>query len=680
MKIQKISQLQQVSRRSLAYTNKPEKIRETSVSGNEFYKTTYTNNIEYISYPQVINFRGCKLNIMDGGTHAKNMKYFAKTLKSDFEILIHDVELNIHDKHRQTKQLKSLLEQLKLYNKQSYIPSGEYIAIPCLAAVPLLNLQDQYNKIMQEDRRFNPENIKANKKNILKFLEKIYKDPQKYREYIKYMDPIGFGIEYAWGVIDEINKLTKKSRNVYLPSGHPADLTLKWMAEERGLKPELYHYIATGEDKDNVVGKMLQEIRDKNWYSFNILALSDANIVGLKDTDWSTDFIYAGWDSCITESARGVYNFTPIREGQKVIGYSFHDEKTNQYPYDEFPLNDKILNLLNFVGKDTESVLATTEETYELLELSPEKRTQSPYCDKLYCVEDVFSKQEIIDKKINLQGTYVDSTLQVFFEKNKDNKIIFKKADCEGSGRPSVITMWGACFAIFNAISNKIDIYRDHPRMDNDFLMHYRYAASYKRNNNYNAYVKYLEEAARIQKLMYPKAAFPEVVKVYEELSDVYLAREEYGKAAGCLDRALYLLANQFFGQSKCKDLALAKKYYQAYTDSFNNTQNYLSDRRRYINASFIDKLFLTEPIMPSDYEKYKEYEVYKKEYEYYNQQFVSFFERLSNICQKMGQEYPATICKKAAKDIENCTSRGTEILRRREDGIYYIGDLYENK
>ena len=50
----------------------------------------------------------------------------------------------------------------------------------------------------------------------------------------------------------------------------------------KGLKPELYHYIATGKDMNNSVAGMRQEIIDKNWYTFNLLSLSEARIVGLK--------------------------------------------------------------------------------------------------------------------------------------------------------------------------------------------------------------------------------------------------------------------------------------------------------------------------------------------------------------------------------------------------------------
>ena len=65
--------------------------------------------------------------------------------------------------------------------------------------------------------------------------------------------PLSQGIEHTYGVIQAINAIIKKGNSVYVPSGHPNDLTLKWMAAQKGLKPELYHYIATGKDMNNSV-------------------------------------------------------------------------------------------------------------------------------------------------------------------------------------------------------------------------------------------------------------------------------------------------------------------------------------------------------------------------------------------------------------------------------------------
>ena len=57
---------------------------------------------------------------------------------------------------------------------------------------------------------FTPENIKANKADILYFLKKIYDNPNQYSEYISYMDPLSLGIEHTYGVIQAINAIIKK--------------------------------------------------------------------------------------------------------------------------------------------------------------------------------------------------------------------------------------------------------------------------------------------------------------------------------------------------------------------------------------------------------------------------------------------------------------------------------------
>jgi hypothetical protein len=140
--------------------------------------------------------------------------------------------------------------------------------------VSLLNLQDQVEKITGKNLNLTPQNIKANKQHTLLFLKRIYENPDQYREFINYMDPLKQGIEYTYGVIREINKLADNSHFVYIPAGHPHNETLKWMCGQRGLKPELYHYIATGKDKEGVVNKIYNEIKNNGWYDFNLLGLS----------------------------------------------------------------------------------------------------------------------------------------------------------------------------------------------------------------------------------------------------------------------------------------------------------------------------------------------------------------------------------------------------------------------
>ena len=309
---------------------------------NIYYQPVGINSTK--AYKTVL-FRGHKVHIIDGGIHAKHMKHFAKFVRADFDLSMHDVAINSKDKN--IKQLESIYSQLVKLNSTK-IEKGEYVAIPALASVPLLNIKDQYEKIMGESEYFTPENIKSKKEKLIKFLKKIYEDAS-YKTYVRYMDPVEQGFEYVYPIIQEVNKLVSKGVGVYIPSGHPIDGSLKWLAKEKKQDVELYHYIATGEDINNSVKNMVDEIKRLNWYSFNLLTLSDANIIGLKDKSWNKDYIYSAFDSCVTESARGVYNLSPVRSVGRVIGYSFSDKLLNDYPYDEFPLNDQVSNILKYV-------------------------------------------------------------------------------------------------------------------------------------------------------------------------------------------------------------------------------------------------------------------------------------------------------------------------------------------
>lgn len=371
---------------------------------------------------KTVSFMGKTVHIVDGGAHADNMKHFASAINFNISVKMHDVETNPKDSN--TKQLKSLEEQLKNLNGNPNL-KGEYIAIPAVASVALLNLQDQYNRVMGTNKTLTPQNIKANKTSLIEFLEKIYKNPEIYSKSIKYMDDIGQGKEYTYGVIQEINKLIDKGAKVYIPAGHPHDTTLKWMAAQRGLKPELYHFIATGEDKDHLIQDMSNDIKSKNWYDFNLLALSNANVVGLKDVSGEKDYFFAAYDSCITDGARGVYNFSPIRneENDKLEGYSYTNTLYAEYPFEKFPANDEVANLVKFVGKDAEKVIASEDETLDFLIALENNEDTDNYANKLYPVNEIFSKNEIIREKMALKGDYVDSSLKLFFRKNKGNKM-----------------------------------------------------------------------------------------------------------------------------------------------------------------------------------------------------------------------------------------------------------------
>ncbi len=252
-----------------------------------------------------ILFLGYYVHIFDSGFHGENMEHFAKAIGDDMDVLMHNVDTN--PKYPEDKQMKSLYEELrKIPDKIG--DKDEYIAIPALCTVSLQNIQVQYKSVMGEEIELTPENIKRNKSKLIEFLKEIYNNRDKHEKCIGYMDTNTQGVEYAYKVILEINRLVKSGYKVYMPTGHPIHQRLKRLAEEQDRKPELEYYMASGVDIENSVYNMKNYIKDQGWYDFNLLALSDANIINMSDRE-GNDFLYSAYDNTITESARGVYNF-----------------------------------------------------------------------------------------------------------------------------------------------------------------------------------------------------------------------------------------------------------------------------------------------------------------------------------------------------------------------------------
>lgn len=639
---------------SLRVTN-PENI--TQLSG-AYYSPVMQNS------PKTIVFHGRIVHIIDGGIHADNMKHFMHAMKSSAEITMHDVEVNSKDIY--TKQLKSVEEQLKKLNERSDDYSSEFIALPVLAQVPLLNIQDQYKEVIGEDITLTPQNIKSNKAKLMTFLRKIYERPEWYREYTGYMDPILQGIEYSYGIIQEINKLVAKKAKVYLPSGHPNDLTVKWMAGEKNLKPEIYHYIATGEDLNGSVAAMEKEIKDKNWYSFNLLTLSNARIVGLKSPDWKSDYIFSAYDSCINDSARGVFNLTPLREGDKVVGFTYLGS-TNDYPYEEFPLLSRVEDLLPFVGKKKSEVLATEDETEEFVKT-----------DKLYKIEDVFTPQEIEEKKISLRGKFVDKSLKLFFDENNDGDIIFRNCDCERSGRPSVMPVWGSCYAALNAIARDINVEEQCINSLDGYRRLLNSGISAMNSYDFDAAENLFEQANTIAKSILTRTTeFLDLYKSAEKLGDMYYRKGDLDAASGCYNFAIDTLANHFKNYSKSKGLDNLGVNYDKYKNYKGISEFYDSQLRDYESLSAWEKIFSTKPQRPVEYGKHKLFTDADNEYKTYVLKFVSLYENIADICRKKGESYAAEVCEAAVKDIRSCSGRGSLVINKRADKIQFIGDLY---
>lgn len=676
IKIDSVSALQTKSNRS----NSVPFFKTAPYKNDIFIKNNLSLN-NNLSTPRQVSFMGKTVHIVDGGNHATNMQHFFSAIDKSSETKMHTVRTNPKDDN--IKQLESLEEQLRLLNQTTV--EGEYIAIPALASVPILNIQDQYNAVMDENIHLTPENMKSHKKGLLSFLKKLYDSPSSYRRYISYMDPNGQGIEHTYGVIQQINALKEKGANVYVPSGHPQDETLKWMAGQRGLKPELYHFIATGEDVNGSVQKMHDEIKNNEWYDFNLLSLSNANIVGVKGAKGAQDYMFAAYDSCITDGQRGVYNFSPVRRNGDVIGYSYTDTITNEYPYEEFPANWQVENIIKFVGQRLNLVVADEKEIEEL-QNAIKKGTPTKDCaDRLYPVEAVFSKDEIKSKKINLQGDYVNRDLDLFFRINRQGQVIFPKCDCEGSGKPSVLSMWGSCFAVFNAIARDINAEENNLSKDIDFH-------NKKMDNLINGGLfwganggdkqaeDYFNNAILTDETFAKKHG--EYFKDYRPhyyLGNLHFKNQKYDYASACYNNGINILSNYLINHKQTTLYQIVEGE-RSYNNSKQRSEMYDRQIMEFYNKPLLQRLFGESPQKPLNYNKYKdEYLKYHKMYETFIPALSDMFEKLSVICEEKGEHYPAEICSLAALDIKNGTQRGTEILRKRAEGVQFIGDLYEN-
>lgn len=403
------------------------------------------------------SFLGYKIDILDAGQHMADLKYFAKSIIDDIKIQTINVETN--PKNYLVKQMESLKQRLVEINSQPKFKKPDYVAFPGSFKVPLLNLNDRIHAICHQDIGLTPENIKSNKEVLMELLQIIAGKPHQNEEQISHMDPLKQGAEHVFGVIQEINKAIKNGIEVYIPSSHPQMESIQSLVKDRGLKPELHHYIATGEDVNGAISSIQNELKEKNWYNFNLLALSDAksvNLLGFK----GNRHLYSAFDSCITEEERGVYNFSPIRKKEKIIGFSFLDEKTVHYPIQDSPRKEHVLNLIKFVGLPLDKVLASAVEHEKFIGYlhGNLKYSANDFDNRIFKVDKVFSPTEINEKKLKLLGDYVDSSLNLFFRGNKDGNVIFPNCDWEQSGRPSVVSMSGSCFSIFNAIKKNIKL------------------------------------------------------------------------------------------------------------------------------------------------------------------------------------------------------------------------------
>ena len=613
---------------------------------NKKYNVVNNSNVKNISntknnYSQ-LSFLGYKVYILDGGFHAQNLLHFAKALSNDIEPIIKDVKINTDcPKIKNLKDLEQVIEQLPLKNNLY----SQYVAIPASVPVSISKLQEQLNKVMKTDISLTPENIKTYKPLILNFLQKLYEKPSDYIESINSINSQNFDIENTYGVINQINNLIKNHyAKVYLPVEHPFDNAIKKMIEQRNLKYDFHNFLATGEDKTGCIKSILEEVKTSNEYNFNLLTLSNARNITVKDRNWNKNYVFSGYDSCITDGARGVYNFSPIRDSnKKLVGYSYTDTVTNEYPIEKFPNFEKVRNLSQYVGLDANDVVANEGEIIQY----KSRVYKNKLLNKLYPVKELFSEYEISGDKLKLKGDYTDCTRKLFFTKNNQNKIVFSDADCEGSGKPSVMSMWGSCFAMFNAIKN--DIYYDK-------LAQKLYSTNGK---SYGLYLllkeQVMEDLLNKARDAYKNKDFSKAEAIYNEAVNASIASEKYGFA----DIRPYIEQGEMF----------FKLYnFNNASGCFNTAINKLS---RNIKGclSNLDLKFIDLKLQYENQQKYvKEYNDVLK--------IAEIYKKLSIICSEKGQIESAIKCFKASEEIKNFTITGEKLISRRADCNMYIGDI----
>ncbi len=291
------------------------------------------------------------------------------------------------------------------------------------------------------------ENLKSNKNILLEMLQKIYNNQTKYEKEIESIDQNGQQFGFLAGVINEINKLTAKGANFYIPTGHPIDHAIRITAGHRGCKDELYRYIATGNDEDGKVKKIIQDVRDSGYYNLNLLTLANAHIVNVGNRD-NQEYIYSAFDTLANDSERGVYNFYPIRnKSDDLLGFSFRDRSTLEYDISEYGGKREISELLKFVGLNIRDVIADSKAHLMLKQLIKKGKNRTLAPDRLYRIADIYDEAVIREKKLDCLGSFINRDGTFVFDINQNGEVLFQKCNIEGSSRPSVVPMWGSCFS-----------------------------------------------------------------------------------------------------------------------------------------------------------------------------------------------------------------------------------------
>lgn len=658
--------------------------------------SSYKNN-KSRSFSKSISFKGNpskyvhNVTLLDSGQHASNMMNLMKSLLKDpFQINLKHVpvilvnEAKYDTRFEALKTMRELKEELSKINKTDNKP--EYLIIPALCNVPLLNLSDQIASVMKKRVNLTASNIKNNKCLVLSFLETIAEHPSTYSKEIGYMDKNKQGMEHTFGVIQEINKAVESGIKVFIPAGHPQHNNIDHLIQINNLKPEYYHYLATGNDVGEKISSLKRQCDEDNWYDFNLLTLSNAENLGITKPD-GTKFFHSAYDSCVTDFARGTFNLSPVRRNGKIQGYSFLDQETVHLKKVKRP-DDTFIE--KFVGLPVRDVLATPIETQKfkmILSKTGEKsKSDLAFLDEISCklfkVEDIFSGKEIKGKKINLKGKYTDYSLKMYFDENKNGQIIFPQCDCEASGRPSVASIWGSCFSLVSKITQKLNdvhsrVYTKFEDIPTFKDMTYEYFISMAERQQTE---KNLNQAISRKQLILGKD-HPSLI-------------QDYFKMGEHLEKTVKYSANVTLEELEAlsKDYALGyQEYNREDLTGFSHAEKVYNEALRIAQLNFHPK----SPIIADCYMKIGEMCEKKSPsnleaaenclneaidiYSYSdkkNENIPIAFNRIGDILRKQNKDYFANLSKNAAYEIKNNTSKGQELIKKRAYGIKNISGI----
>lgn len=572
------------------------------------------------SYSKQYNISSkANVHIVDGFLHADTMEHFAKAVLKDVRnvdsIKMHYIECNAKDIN--TKQMSSLEKKLEELNTSYNLGSGDFVAIPGLAPVAILNLQDRIRNVLKQSVHLTAQNLKAYKSVILNLLKEFYSYKSYYSEEIAMLDKNSQDLQDTYGVIYEINKLSEKGVHVYIPAGHGADSTIKWMIKDQGLSNNYTEYLSQHRDSDGVIKRILKQVEQNNYYDFNLLALSNAHIVNIKDKN-NKDFIFAAKDGCMNDGARGVYNFSPVRNSYgKIIGYSFTDTSTVEYPYNEFHANEKIANIAKYVGLQCRDFYPNHSEVETFRNFVRQGRSTAELPDKLYPMAVVLDQGYIERNKLDKVGHLINREQNLIFTTNSQGEILFQKTNCEGSEKPSVMQMWGSCFSTINALKRDISKHRE--------------------NNNSSFY--------------------------YIEKADTESSNRQLEGAEFYYNRALEVLhPDKTNLNCNNKTIEIYEKLY-----------NVLKQQHKYEEVKGIANILL-------DLKSYKIKDkfIFNPVYLYAQSKLAKYYEEIANCCENAREYYPAKVCRWAAQELRKNSEYGDKIVQRRAEQNQYIGDLYD--